>query len=477
MKVNKLLIALGILGIYLVSRLLFLTRIPMFTDEAIYLRWSQIMATDWKFIYLPLTDGKPPLFMWLMALGMEILPAVDPLLIGRLTSVTAGLLGLTGIYFASYQLFKNKTISYLSVAMYLICPFTLFYDRFAMADSLLAALALWSLGIGVSLVKSQKFSTAIILGIVIGLGMLTKSPALFFIILLPFLIILNPKNIVKYGFLISIVFLISRGIFSILRLLPMGYVINLKNYEFIIPLSTWLQNPLQFFPGNLWALSYWEYSYLTLGGFILIMLSLLKISRVKIVLVLYFLIPFISVCFFNKVIYPRFLLTFTPMLLILMAAGIWEYRKYLVLTGLLLAPMLYIDYKLYINPVQAQIADNDSRQYLNSWSAGWGLTEVRDFLKIQSGQNNQVVVGMEGTFGLLPYGLELYQKDYHNVKIIGYWPPSDELPSEIIESAKKYPTFYIIYQRDPENLNQKLHLIAKYQQGKSNDYLKLYKVL
>ena len=205
---------------YFVSRLINLTSIPIFTDEAIYLRWSQIISGDLRYLYLPLTDGKPPLFIWLVAIGMKIAPLLDPLWVGRATTVSLGVVGVLGIYFTSHQLFKNKLVSQISTFFYLISPFSFFYDRFNLTDSLLAAIGTWSLGLGVMLVHTLKVKIAIILGIVIGLGLWTKSPALEFFLLLPSLIVLLDykkvdwkKQIVRYAILLGVVFVVSRFIY------------------------------------------------------------------------------------------------------------------------------------------------------------------------------------------------------------------------------------------------------------------------
>ncbi len=56
----------GILVLGFVLRIYHLTILPVFADEAIYIRWSQVMAADNTLRFLPLSDGKQPLFMWLI---------------------------------------------------------------------------------------------------------------------------------------------------------------------------------------------------------------------------------------------------------------------------------------------------------------------------------------------------------------------------------------------------------------------------
>ena len=51
-------------GVYAVTRLYQLTLLPVFADEAIYIRWAQVMKAESTLRFLPLSDGKQPLFMW-----------------------------------------------------------------------------------------------------------------------------------------------------------------------------------------------------------------------------------------------------------------------------------------------------------------------------------------------------------------------------------------------------------------------------
>ena len=107
---------------YFLLRLPRLTLTPMFTDEAIYLRWSQVISRDLSFLYLPLTDGKPPLSMWLTALVMHFFPGFDPLLLGRLVSLGFGFFSFVGIIFAALTIFKNRRLAVFAAAGSLLIP-------------------------------------------------------------------------------------------------------------------------------------------------------------------------------------------------------------------------------------------------------------------------------------------------------------------------------------------------------------------
>src|SRR3990167_2345049 len=86
-----------------------LNSIPVFADESIYIRWAQIMKAESTMRFLPLSDGKQPLFMWLVIPFLKIFS--DPLLAGRITSGLAGIGTLIGIFLTTSYLFKSKKVA------------------------------------------------------------------------------------------------------------------------------------------------------------------------------------------------------------------------------------------------------------------------------------------------------------------------------------------------------------------------------
>lgn len=471
---------LGLIIAYLATRLTNLGIIPIFTDEAIYLRWSQIMASDAALRFLPLTDGKPPLFMWLTSVVMRLLSNFDPFLSGRLVSVFAGLGGLLGVYFASFMLFRNKKISYLSCIFYLLSPFTLFYDRFALADSLLATISTFAFGLSVLLVKTLRLDVAMILGVTVGLGLLTKPPAQFLLFLFPVLLLLFKfearnwkQNLLKLSGLFVLVVTFAQSIFSVLRLFPLFSMIKQKELEFIVPVSYLLRHPFEFFPGNIQSLLKWEFLYLTpfvaLAVVLGLFVGLRKHPRQTFILSAYFSVSLAAMAAFNKIIYPRYLLLFTPLLLILAGSFLGRIKKMstlILVTVICLAFPVYTDAKLLFDPVSAPLLQADRDQYLDGWSAGFGVKEVRAYLATLPGHN---VIATEGTFGLMPYALELYQKDYPNLEIKAYWPLPPTPPPNT--------NYLLMYQNQKEPVGWKLQEVLRFRQGRGKDYLRLYKLL
>ena len=77
------------LFVFLVTRIQNINAIPVFADEAIYVRWSQVIKNVETLRFIPLTDGKQPLFMWLTVPFFKL--TTDPLFAGRLVSIISGL--------------------------------------------------------------------------------------------------------------------------------------------------------------------------------------------------------------------------------------------------------------------------------------------------------------------------------------------------------------------------------------------------
>ncbi len=116
-KAREFVLISGLLAaLYFATRLINLTILPIFTDEAIYIRWSQIGSRDAAWRFISLVDGKQPMFTWIMMVTMRIIR--DPLVAGRLVSVAAGALSAVGLWVLSFELFKNKRIIFFFMLLY-----------------------------------------------------------------------------------------------------------------------------------------------------------------------------------------------------------------------------------------------------------------------------------------------------------------------------------------------------------------------
>lgn len=489
---NALIISLILAAFFVITRLTNLTKLPIFTDEAIYIRWSQIGSRDANWRFISLVDGKQPLFTWIMMAFLKIIP--DPLFAGRLVSVFAGIGSMAGIWLLAHEIFKNKRIATIASMLYLVSPFTLMYDRMALYDSLVATFSIWNLYLAILLVRHLRLDVALIYGMTLGLGMLNKSSGFLSLYLIPITLVLMDwrrvgryQRLLKWVGLAIIAALISQALYSVLRLSPLFHMVTEKDAVFVYPLKDWIMHPLQFVEGNLRGEFDWIWHYLTLPVFIASLLPMVLLRpniREKLLLYAMWLAPFVALALFGRVLYPRFILFMTMPLLILAAVSIdWIIMRYvktylgLALLFVLFFPSIYASFFIITNPIYAPIPFADKGQFINDWPTGWGMREVNSYL-LDKSQKSKISIYTEGTFGLLPYAVEIYLVDNPNIKIKGIWPVPVIIPEEFLSDARKYPTYFILNQMQSPPRDWPLELIAEYQKGDNKGQkLRLFKVL
>jgi len=477
--------ALLILIFFFFSRLVSLLKIPIFTDEAIYLRWSQIASYDPSWRFISLTDGKQPLFMWVTMVVMRIIK--DPLLAGRLVSVFSGLGTILGLFLLSKEIFKKDSVGFYSSLIYLVLPLTLLYDKLALVDTMLTMFGVWSLFLAIKLARDPRLDYSLLLGATLGFAYLTKSPAVFFLILSFLAVIFSSrKNIFKFLVYCFLSTLISQGFYNILRLSPLMFMIAQKNSFFVRSFSEVRAEPFVLFWGNLKGLKNWLIGYFSWPLIILSLVGLVfKIKenfRENFYLLAWFFGPIIAYGLFAKVMYPRYILFFAPALIIMIASSLDTFSLlvknkllFFILCFLIFIPTLHVSFDLIKNPVYAQIPLADQGQFFDSQFAGGGIKEVVAYFQKES-QNKKITLYTEGTFGLLPFSIELYFYDNPNMKIVGIWP-LDKIPSEKIKYEKGRENYIIINETQQIPREWPLEKILEVRKGKSNKYLRLFKIL
>jgi len=487
----ELLLLIFICFVTFITRIVNLLNIPIFTDEAIYIRWAQIGLNDPAHRYISLTDGKQPLLTWLMYPTLMVFS--DPLFAGRFVSVVVSIFSVLGIYLVSKKLFSKKTAVF-STLVYIFSPFSLIYDRLALMDSLLACLGVWSMYFTILLVENPKLDYAFLLGISVGLGFLTKSSAFFYLCLIPAALLLfdfkskkkTTNKLLKFIGLSLISVIIAEIIYNSLRLSPWFYMIEQKNYTFIYSLEDFIKAPFVHFLPNLHGLLSMLLHYLTLPIDIVIFIALLwtffRKDKKILYLFIWFLFPFISLAFFGKVLFPRFLL-FMVMPLFIVCGFIFskififaldKMKVFLLFIPLMLIYPAYQSYLIIFSPVDVNIPVIDRNQLFDDWPSGYGVKEVISYLS-KKAETSKIVIGTEGTFGLNPAVYEIYLGNNKNVEIYGFWPVF-EVPEILIKKSKHYPTFLIFKEKQNIPSDWPLDLIAKYRRGKGNTYLLFYEV-
>jgi len=450
-----------------------LTILPVFADEAIYIRWAQVMRAEETLRFLPLSDGKEPLFMWVMIPFFKFIH--DPLMAGRLVSVLSSFGTMIGVTYLSWLLFKNKKVALAAAAIYAVSPFIFFFDRMALVDAMLSMFGIWTFIFAYLAFTKERLDFAIIAGFALGGAWLTKSPALFFALMLPtlWLFIKSPKSLIKVIPLTLVTVVIGYGFYNILRLGPNFSLIASRNLDYVYPISHLLVTP--FDPLKPWLLQSWQWIVMMGPWSILILalsgllLTVKETWKQKLVLLIWFLGPIVIESEYAKVLTARYILFAIPFLIIIAASTFLEVRKRRIqilvfILAFFVAQGLTFDRALLTNPEKANLPRSERSGYLEEWTAGQGIKETADFLKNRATNlpaGRQVVIGTEGYFGTLPDGLEMYMNNVPGVTVIGIGLGFDHLSSQLAASKLSgNPTYMLVNKsrlgRPPESIGTKL---------------------
>ncbi|MDZ7586648.1 MAG: glycosyltransferase family 39 protein [Patescibacteria group bacterium] len=448
--------------IFGITRFVNLGLLPIFADEAIYIRWAQLIWQKTYYFFIPLSDGKTPLFMWLLAPLLKL--GADPLLTGRVLSVAAGLATLTGVYLLTKKLFSAKTALVASILV-IFQPFLLFYDRLSLTDSLLTALVVWSFYLTYLLFSRPSLKLGALLGLFAGAVLLTKPSGLLFLLLNILLIqVKNIKKLIKPGLLAAI---ITAGLYNFLRLSSAFHLINSRSQDYLRSNQEIIHGFFQYFLPTFKVFFSWLISYLSWPAILLIMLSLLlaikKKTSIIIILFIWALVPLLVQVSIGKIIYPRYLLPIIPFLLIILSWGLTRIKLSWLLAIIFLFYWFKFDWFLLTNPAQAPLDPWEGNQYLQQWSAGYGLKEITDYLN-NLPRDQQVLVATEGSFGTLPNGLQIFFNQSNYIEILGVGFPDKTVSPAMEQALKEGKKVYLVVNFHRYNLTaeNRLKLIAEY---------------
>lgn len=482
------LVLLSLVSIFLGLTLANLTKLPIFVDEALYLRWSQIAWHDATWRFISLTDGKQPLYVWAVIPFLKLIK--DPLLAGRLVSALSGLFTLLGVIYAGWLL-SGKKLAFWAGLLALFSPFLFFYNRFAVMEGMMIMFGVWTFNLSVLLARYRRLDLALLLGLWAGMGLLVKSPAMFYLLLTPlaYLLTVNfrrifEKSLWQYLGLITVVVTLAFLLYNVQRLSPWMHMIGEKNSFFIVPYNEIFAEPKRLWNNflDIWkwhgAYTTWPVLALALSGFVL---WLKREWRQALLLFGWFFLPLLGTILLARLFAPRYMVFTTPFLLLLAGYALTLITSVRVRWGtLLLASILplYLIGKLIFDPLYFPYVRVDEG-YVNGWSAGNGVKQIADWAVDRINSTGQkLTVYTEGTFGILPHGLELYADGrVQGLTIIGLYPINEIPPLQTLEEVKTNPeTYLILNNTEKKTVPNGLELVASYPKLRDNP-MNLYRVL
>ena len=175
---------------FLILLLIFIIRVTSIVNSPLGLSVDEAQYWDWsnkiEFGYF----SKPPFIAWLIALTTYFWGIVEWSI--RISSPIIHFLIALIIWFISKNIYNIKVANFITL-MWSTLPLTSFGSLIISTDTPL--LLFWCMGLFalIKTLESNSIIWPIVLGISIGLGFLTKYAALYFIIILIFLVIFNDK--------------------------------------------------------------------------------------------------------------------------------------------------------------------------------------------------------------------------------------------------------------------------------------------
>jgi len=363
----------------------------------------------------------------------------------------------------------------------------------ALADTLLSFFGVLCLFLVLLLSKFPRLDLSLILGFALGLAWLTKSPAIYFVVLsLATFIFLNWRQ-PKLFVLPIISAIIGFFIYNILRLGPQFQMIALRNKDYIWTIRDILKHPLDpLKPHLINTFEIYRY-YLSIPLILFTVLSFVLFVKNKktdiknkkyLILLAWWILPLIANCIFAKVFTARYILFTIPPLLVLISIFLFNFfkkipsnfLKTILLIAIFISNLVFM-FKLSTNPFTQKLPSSE-HGYLADWTSGWGIEIAYDYLYQRSLVSN-VIVGTEGAFGTLPDGLQIYANRLSHFTIIGVGLGFSQLPANLVDAKNHGDEVYLLINKSRLKLDtielNKLKLINSYSKPE-NDQLLLFQL-
>jgi 4-amino-4-deoxy-L-arabinose transferase-like glycosyltransferase len=197
-RARGILLGIGVAVAAALLRLPNLRALPIFGDEAIFLRIARLVRADpSRNLWLPLNVPSAPLHPWLLALSLPIHP--DPVTAGRLLSVACGALlvpALAVLVIRIQRFFSTDGgaagAAIAAAVLTVISPFFVFSSRLARVDALfaleVAAVTILSLEVATRAQPGDSWiAPAVWLGFALGVTMLTRQAVAYVLWIVPVL--------------------------------------------------------------------------------------------------------------------------------------------------------------------------------------------------------------------------------------------------------------------------------------------------
>lgn len=447
---------------FVVSRVINLGAFPIHCDEALYLRWAESGLANPALRWMSLADGKQPMFIWLEMLALPWF--ADPLIAGRAVAVVAGFVAMCGVATLAAVVFQDRRTALAAAGIYTATPFFVFYDRFAMYESLTVAVVAWGAALAVVFARTKRLDAALGLGLVGAVGCLTKSTTMVLapIALLSLACFHRPwrdgPGVLKWIGGIALAAVIASAGVMLTYLTPWGGEVAAKNESFMFGLGDFRVDGLLIAAANATRIVSWLANNMTVPVLALACAGVFLLTGrapwgPRVFLAASCLGPLAYLAVFGKHLHPRYFLVPSMPLLVLAAHAVVAITRagrpravVLAVTAMLAWPMAYSTW-LVVAPTSAPLHAEDRRGYLEDWSAGTNVAALRDRLRAEAA-TSPITVVTEGEFGLFPAALAIGRRPGEKIDLVGMETPVWSAIERRIVPGRR--TFVVLWSREAQ---------------------------
>ena len=404
---------IAIVVLYLGTRLALTWRFPPFWDETGYAEWAQAAAASSGTRFASMAEGKEPLTSWIGALfihaGVPYMTAI------RLVSLVAGAVTLTMLWLVGRRI--STQVALVAMALYAGLPLFVVHDAQGIMEPTVAATAMCALLLAIRLAERPALDSALLLGLALGAGLLTKESGRFAIAMVPVALLLfdwhEPRvgpRFARWAGGVALASAICVLCFSVLTLSPLWPVYQNDRSELRRPVGEALLHPIGEISHSLPQLLPGLIGYVGPVLLVAAFAGAATVARAQrrrmAVVALWGLLPFGGALLFANNGYVRYWLPAMVALLVPMAAGLlWLVRRAraqvrglalrrLAATGAVavaLVPPGVLLVNVVAAPGSAHYPSMDDGQYVTSWASGNGWKAVARDLEARTGGRGAII--------------------------------------------------------------------------------------
>jgi 4-amino-4-deoxy-L-arabinose transferase-like glycosyltransferase len=419
----------ALLAVYLATRLSFAARFPPFLDEALYASYADRAASSTRELFISFRIGQGPLLTWLAIPWIKV--GLSPLAAVRMVSVASGLLTVVVVGRLAHELW-GVAVGWVAAALCVAVPFFVVHDGIGVYEPLVTLEIAAALYLQLALARRPRLWVAVVLGLVLGLGLLTKQNALPAAALLPVSLLCFDWSPGGRGRRLA-VWLAGVGVVALCLL---GAVLVERGSRYYPDLQAarksillWPARPVTDVLDDPWRVSglNWTTYRPALSGYVTVPLLALALAgvvpawrsrpRATLVLLAWAVVPFAIALLFELRPFPRHVMYVLPPLLVLMAlavvraaehaARLRSRRLALLAVGaagaLALVPAAIVDRRALAHPATARYPGLDYWQYVAGWPAGAPWRDAADLIEHRDagGRGPVLVPGHYGVLAVL----------------------------------------------------------------------------